>query len=257
MVFKTSQAELFWQIKPESAKAFEAAWKTMADGLAKSAENRFRAAVRGLTLFKLATGSATTYVVRVDPVIAGVSYQPGALLTDSGAFAEPERTNTNRTITDATTSLSWIEIEEVRLRGVNVPARTIAADASMALGRSADAGWALTPSERAEIIWTVKAGQGPAFERFWQEVVAGMERSTNERLRQAAQGLSLWKASGSTPTYLLRIDRVLDGIRYDPSALVFGAFARPGADELYAQVATWFDKANVLTLAAFQRAGAG
>jgi TPR repeat protein len=244
-VFSTPGAELVWQVKPDRTKEFEAAWKKLLDGLARSNENRLRLAARGMSMFRLAVGPTPTYFLRIDPVIAGLSYQPGSLLA---AFAEPDRSALYKAIADNMTSLTWMALEDVRLRVAGIPERSTPPDAAAASERAGDlTNWAIT-TDRAEVLLQIKDGQGPAFERVWQEIVAGMERSRAGRLRQAAQNLTLWRAGGTPLNYILRIDPVIDGIRYDPTALIYGAFVRADADELFGKLSAALLSANVLPL---------
>ena len=199
LTFSTSQASLVWLIKPERSNDFEAAWKKLAGGLARAPEARLRQAAQGMTLFRIATGRPG-YIVRIDPVVAGLSYQLTSLLT--AVLSSQEATAVATTFADSTVSLSSIALEEVRLRGVTVSERALPTDSgAAAVGRTADPlNWGPITTDHAQIFFQVKDGEDRAFEQVWQEIAAAMQRSPAGRLRQAAQDLTLLRTVGKPLT---------------------------------------------------------
>lgn len=249
IMFPGAQGEIFLEVDPSHADDFEAVWKKLVDGLQRSTSADYQTAGRGFVLAKTLNAGKPLYVAYIDPVIRGMNYQPGYLLSNSGAFEPSELDGLYKRITDGVATLRPVPLERINL----VPAESTAVDQSPAMGmREAKDAFAFS-TDQAQIIWQLKPGKRAEFEAAWRTIIAGLLKSPNERVRQAALSIVAFRTPLETAV-IFRMDHPIKGVSYDPGQLMFyaGTFARPDLDDLVAEIRAVTDAVTPWPLSAIR-----
>jgi hypothetical protein len=106
--FTSATAAVFQTIKPEKAADFEAVWGEIRKGLAASSKPELQKQASSFKLLKSepAAGQPIIYLIYVEQVPAGSTFDPVKLLYESGAFERAKADELYGKIKDAYTALA-------------------------------------------------------------------------------------------------------------------------------------------------------
>lgn len=106
--FTSATAAVFQTIKPEKAADFESVWDEIRKGLAASAKPELQLQAKSFKLLKSepAPGQAIIYLIYVEQVPPGSTFDPVKLLYESGAFERAKADELYGKIKDAYTALA-------------------------------------------------------------------------------------------------------------------------------------------------------
>lgn len=121
--FSTDNELILFQVKPEKAADFEAAWAAIKDKLTKSDKADWKELGESLKIFKVAAAATAApagqppspiiYVFQLSPPSKTLSYDPGKILYAPGMWERPAADELYNKIKDALAGLNFLPLTKV------------------------------------------------------------------------------------------------------------------------------------------------